>query len=385
MFSSTMNIRQILGNFQIEDTMMRYSVFVPRLYNMCKSLGFTPGKIIPSRAFCSDESQGFPIILLTKHFGTFPFNHGRVGSIVDTDRHGPHAEHGKDVVLVQASHVGYDPETKEFGIYRRLQTECNEHSANCGKIDHALSWYLAEYNYACENIYLSVMDGTPTLIIDNQLLSKHRNEGLFLDLDKMVAPDEQGAFNPQRSLSTAKCFVANASFSELIKKQGIKEAERVAIGDHLAAEMFRFKREISEDTRGYDQLEHNLLEPMSWIVTSPQPLLTAAQAVTQVEFDRTYRTIIRAECYKNKKLMFLAGLNIDISPQPGQLFPLTKFVPWAAYIQDENGNQTMLEQKELYEQLMQQSTDNAEQIDMEDAIAKMQQAQEIKISLEKLQ
>lgn len=35
---------------------MRYSRFMPRLYNLAISLGFEPGKIIPSRAFCSDES-----------------------------------------------------------------------------------------------------------------------------------------------------------------------------------------------------------------------------------------------------------------------------------------------------------------------------------------
>ena len=78
---------------------------------------------MPSRAFCSDESQGYPIILIAKHFGTFPFNHGLVGGIVATDRHGPHAHHGKDLVIIQASHVGYDPESGRFGVYRRLQTE----------------------------------------------------------------------------------------------------------------------------------------------------------------------------------------------------------------------------------------------------------------------
>jgi hypothetical protein len=104
------------------DQMMRYSLFVPRLYNLCRSLGFEAGNIMPSRAFCSDENQGFPIILIAKHFGAFPFNHGRVGGILATDRHGPHADHGKDMVIIQASHVGYDPETEEFGSYCRLQT-----------------------------------------------------------------------------------------------------------------------------------------------------------------------------------------------------------------------------------------------------------------------
>jgi hypothetical protein len=113
-------------NFRVDDVAIRYSNFAPKLFNFCLSLGMKPNSIMPSRAFCSDENQGYPIILIAKHFGTFPFNHGRIGGIVATDRHGPHAHHGKDVVLIQASHVGYEPENGEFGIYKRLQTEHQE-------------------------------------------------------------------------------------------------------------------------------------------------------------------------------------------------------------------------------------------------------------------
>ena len=87
MHSKKQNSELGIKNFTINGMMMRYSVFIPRLYNFCKSQGFSPGKILPSRAFCADESQGFPIILITKHFGSFPFNHGRVGGIVATDRY----------------------------------------------------------------------------------------------------------------------------------------------------------------------------------------------------------------------------------------------------------------------------------------------------------
>ena len=83
------NMVEPVGGFQMQGMMMRYNLFMPRLYNWCLSLGFKPGKIMPSRAFCSDESQGYPIIIIAKHFGTFPFNHRRVGGIVATDRHGP--------------------------------------------------------------------------------------------------------------------------------------------------------------------------------------------------------------------------------------------------------------------------------------------------------
>ena len=140
------------GGFPIRDMMMRYNVFVPRLYNWCKSLGFTPGKVMPSRAFCSHESQGYHIIMMAKHFGTFPFNHGVVGGIVATDRHAPHATHGQDMLIVQASHVGYDPENQVFGTYRRAQTTHMECSLSCGKIQQVISWYQNEYEFARHNI-----------------------------------------------------------------------------------------------------------------------------------------------------------------------------------------------------------------------------------------
>ena len=58
MFSSAANVEELINNFSLDGTTFRYSSFVPRLYNYVKSLGFKPGKILPSRAFCSDENQG---------------------------------------------------------------------------------------------------------------------------------------------------------------------------------------------------------------------------------------------------------------------------------------------------------------------------------------
>jgi hypothetical protein len=79
------------NSFRVDDCATRYSKFVPRLFNFCLSLGMKPNRIMPSRAFCSDENQGYPIMLIAKHSRSFPFNHGRVGGIIATDRHGPGA------------------------------------------------------------------------------------------------------------------------------------------------------------------------------------------------------------------------------------------------------------------------------------------------------
>ena len=71
MYNVRDNIQASLGHFRMEGYWFRYSSFVPRLYNWCRELGFDAGKIMRSRAFCSDDSQGYPVILLAKHFGAF--------------------------------------------------------------------------------------------------------------------------------------------------------------------------------------------------------------------------------------------------------------------------------------------------------------------------
>jgi hypothetical protein len=379
MFSSNANLQSVVGDFRIDD-MMRYSLFVPRLYNLCKSLGFEAGKIMPSRAFCSDESQGFPIILITKHFGTFPFNHGMVGGIVATDRHGPHAEHGKDLVIIQASHVGYDPDTKTFGTYRRLQTSANESSDSCGKIGGVLNWYLDEYDFACKNIFLGKSGDEYIVTIDNQLLNEGRAEGLFLNLDRVVR-QEHGNPQPVRTLSTARSYHAADSLVALLPTELWDSGDETAIGDCLIPELFRFKRDIGDDPESHNHLEHNLLNPMPWIVTSSAPLLVAAQVNTQAEFDRAFRSIVKEKSYRGKRMVFVSCLNIDISPRAGQTFPLTKCVPWAAHIQDGKGNHHTMEQAELTQQLLEQSTENPDQIDLEDAIRKMEEEQEVRIAV----
>ncbi len=378
MYSSTANIRALMADFHVVGMMLRYSTFIPQLYNLCKSLGFQPGKIMPSRAFCSDENQGYPIILITKHFGVFPFNHGQVGGIVATDRHAPHAEHGRDMVIIHASHVGYDPERAIFGAYRRIQSEDQHLTASCGKIEAVLRWYQDEYAFARDNILLERQDDRYLVTIDNQLLRENREEGLFLNLNRMVEPADD-EIHPVRCLSTAKSLAVASELRHLMEASGWREGQREAIGQRLLPEYFRFKRDIQGDLEGRSHLEQNLFDPMAWIVTSPHPLLTAAQVNTQVEFDRTFRTIVREHGYQGKRVMYISGLHIDISPQPDQRFPLTKFVPWAAFVQQPDGSHYTLEQVELFNQLHAQPIENADEIDLEDSIHQMELAQQVHV------
>ena len=368
MYGKINSSKNLLGAFQMAEVAIRYSKFIARAYNLSISLGFTPDKIMPSRAFCSDESQGYPVMLIAKHFGAFPFNHGRVGGAIATDRHGPHAHHGKDLVIIHASHVGYDSKSGAFGVYRRLQTDNHNETTSCGKICGTLDWYLKEYDFARKNILLTKKNGEIQIAIDNLLTYSERKEGLLLILEQLVEKSKSGEIHALKSLSTSKIFPASKKLVDLIE---CEEGQTQQIGNNLKPEMFSFKRQSS------DFMDRNLVDAMPYIVTDKWPALKAAQVNTQVEFDHAFRSIVQEPEYQGKRLLFISGLNVDISPDEGQLFPLTKFIPWAAYYQSPDGKRQTWEQAELYERLQAQATDNPNQVDLEQAIKLMEQQQEI--------
>ncbi|MEE9445293.1 MAG: hypothetical protein V3V19_06490 [Cocleimonas sp.] len=363
-----LKLRSILGEFKIEDHTIVYHKFMGQFYNFCLSHGMEAGKITPSRAFCSDESQGLPIILMSKHFGAFPFDHGLVGGIMAHGRHAPHAHHGKDLVILQASHVGYEPRTQRFGRYRRLQTENQHFSSNCGKIHATLEWYLEEYEFAQENMLVQLVDGQLLITIDKQLIEQDYDEGLYLNLEKIIEHNEETGelVAPVRILSTSRVYPASAELVEHLAEAECKWSTDKArpIGKCLQPSMFGFKRDESQ----FNRMQQNLHEYLPWVVTSGNPMLSAAEINVQIEFDKAYRSIVREESYQGKNLIYIAGLNIDYSPSTGQHFPLSQFVPWAAYIQKADGEHLILEQDELYEALMACSPKNEDQVNLDDMI-----------------
>jgi hypothetical protein len=379
MYIANTDIKGTLEEYSLKDATFLYYDFAPRLYNFCLSLGFESGKILPSRAFCSDENQGYPNILLAKHFGTIPFNHGKVGGLVATDLHDPHSEHGKDLVIIHASHVGYDPETCTFGSYHRKHTEHFQTTSSCGKMNSVLKWYMAQYAFAKKNIFLHREDNEYLVCIDNQILNKNMPEGLFLHLDKFVEMGSFGNFLPRKAYSTSTCYTASQGLRDLLGDNAWPIDGREPIGENLLPELFGFKRHISGDSEIHGHLEKNLISPMPWIVSSKFPLLTAAQSNTQVEFERTYRSLVNAEGYKGKRVLLISGLNIDISPHENQVFPLTTFVPWAAFVQEPNDHCYVMEQREVVDCLLDQKADNPDEVYLETAIQKMKETRKIEI------
>ena len=365
-------MQRTIDNMRIGGHAMRYSQFVPRLYNYCLSLGFERDRMMPSRAFCSDESQGYPVVLIALHFGTFPFDHGRVGGKVAINRHGPHAHHGEDLVIIQASHVGYDADTSRFGVYQRQRTTGRGFGDNCGKLCAVLHWYQDEYRHAGEGVLCGRIDGEPAVFIDNQYLDEKRPEALLLHLDRLI----QQADDPLKVLSTSRAFRAAPSLVERLPPEMWRD-KPVAIGALLTPDLFGFRRTPTEGLEGHDILEAALAPAMPALVTSAHPPLDAARYTTQVEFDRTYRSILREPTYRNKNVLFVSGVNIDISPSDGLPFPLTKFVPWAAYASLRDGRSFLLEQDELTETLRRQSADNPHRFSLDSSIREMTDAEEI--------
>ena len=369
-------MQRMIENLRIGPYAMRYSVFVPRLYNFCRSLGFERHRMLPSRAFCSDESQGYPVILIAQHFGTFPFDHGRVGGKVSINRHGPYANHGEDLIIIQASHVGYDADSGRFGVYMRERTDGCCFGANCGKLAAVLRWYHDEYQSARELIRFGRLDGEQVVYLDNQFLDDKRAEGLFPKLDLLVVTGSE----PVRALATSKAFRASMSLRDRLTPDQWQD-ESQALGAQLTADLFTFQRQLSRDPEEHDILEIELLPAMPAIVTSANPALDAARFVTQVEFDRCYRSILREPAYRGKNLLFISGVNIDVSPRSGFPFPLIKFVPWAAYAALRDGRKILLEQAELAEQLRRQSSENPDCLSFDDSIRRMADAEEIRLDV----
>jgi len=213
------------------------------------------------------------------------------------------------------------------------------------------------------------------IIIDNQLLHPDREEGLVLKLDRLIKQQVTKDLHPLRSLSTSKEFKLSENFLKEVQVDSLVNGEKQAIGDLLTADLFYFNKTKTE------RIEKNLSQAMPFIITSKWPALSAAQVNTQVEFDHSYRSVLKEPNYHGRNLLFISGLNVDISPEEGQLFPLTKFIPWAAFYQSKDGTHETWEQQELFDRIINQPLENNDQVDLEDAISIMQMEQEIKLPM----
>jgi hypothetical protein len=200
-------------------------------------------------------------------------------------------------------------------------------------------------------------------------------QGLVLKLSNMVEEDEQGIIRPVGSASTTQTYQVSRKFKKLHDSASYewKEGEGERIGKWLTADLFQFKVDFHE-TDDSILLEKNLVEFMPDIVSAKYPPLRAAKTTIQLEFARVVESICCGEEYQGRNLLYVAGLNVDISEHYG--FPPTNyFVPWAAHTQLVNSTPLKythpVEQEALFAKLMAQSPINDDQIDLKENIRRM--------------
>ena len=184
--------------------------------------------------------------------------------------------------------------------------------------------------------------------------------------------------HPVGAVSTSQTYEVSETFRKRIDATGYiwKNGAGESIGDHLAEDLFYFREDFHETDESI-LLERNLIEFMPIIVTSKNPPLRAAKINIQLEFARTVESIRRGNEYKGKNLLYIAGLNIDISEYKN--YPATTyFVPWAAHIQLKDGTPEEyihpVEQERLYALLAEQDSVNPDQADLKKQINRMLEA-----------
>ena len=210
------------------------------------------------------------------------------------------------------------------------------------------------------------------LKMDNQLCDGSRHEGIILRLDSIIKNQQR----PIAICSTSQVFVASDSMAERLLPYASDAPQ--PIGEYLAWNHFFFRKAIAANLDGPDQLSANLFPLIPQIICSAHPMLSAAKVNTMKEFERLYRSCLRAECFKRRNLLVVSGLNIDLHDRHQRNpFPGTQFVPWAAFHQRASGEQRIIEQKELHEALSAQSVENPHAVDLERAIKQNLRAPEV--------
>jgi hypothetical protein len=382
------------GKVSLEGSLIEYRFMIPRVYNWCKSLGMNKGKIMPSVGFCSDENQGFAAVLILKHFGAYPFSHAYIGGQLALDRHGPHAAHGKDVVIFHASHVGYDTEVMTYGSYRRAQVEdqTNAMSTCCGKVAGILAPYKQQHARMLSEIRLKE-DGDRVLVsfVNTAIVNLHeegQREGIELIIEHLI----KGSLDePIGSTSTRRTYVASDEITELFKNALSEQAKtkKQKEDPSLDARNQEWWRLDHPDLKGIltgkhykfvkfgldgesNRLERILLPHMPEILSSGDgPEFTGAVIIAQSEFNRAVHSVAAEPAYADKNLVLISGINVDISltsQEDVTAFPTTMFLPWAAYVQTSDGERVVVEQEDLIQALMSSSVANEDEIDIEGSI-----------------
>jgi hypothetical protein len=352
--------RNPLGVFRIEGMSLDYSDFVPRLYNFCHSAGLARRKLSLGTAFCADQDQGRAALLLTKHFGAYPIEIGNADATLDFRDANNWMDRSNDIVLLQAGHVLNLSTTTLHAGSSGLRTEPGEPTTGCGALSRVLTWYLREYQDALSHVRFHMEHGRRLVEIDTVLLERNGRDGLCLSLDRLVEKAPSGSFQTSFESDLKVTFHANKALPAKLFEGQNTQACKV-----LDPEWFSFNSSESKVEMALKYAEANLRDQMPYIVSAQDPLFTAAEINIQKEFDANTQRIRVSSAAKGKRLVYLAGINVEAPYRGGKYLSETEFLPWQVYIQDDEGKSEVLNQVTLMCGLREASPVNPDTINLD--------------------
>lgn len=307
---------------------------------------------------------------MAKHFSTLTVDIGTENGWINYTK--IPVEYGTDLVVLQCSHVSGAPRSKAYDGHQRSEPTNEQQAHTCRYQSEILHWYQSEYHIAQNSIWLRKADNRYLLSIDNQLLDEGRGEGLFLNMNKMAQRDSAGNYIIVKQYTTAKAFVASEDFVYRATESNLQDEQVILIGQYLYSDLFYFKlnKEGIPEKEQYRIQKLNVLMPQ--IITSPWPAQSLAQAIVQIEFEHNFRILAKENKYQSNNIIYIAGVHQHAMQTSKRTITPTLFFPWAAYIQQSNGSNVILEQLDLVAHLNQYAVGNPNEINQEAIMREME-------------
>ena len=340
-----------------------YSNFVPRLYNFCHSAGLARRKLSPGAVFCSDQDHGRAMLLLAKHFGAYPIELGNAGATLDCRDTDKWMDRSNDIVLLQAGHVLNISTTMLNAGSSGPHAELGGLPTGCGALSRVLAWYLHEYQDALSHVRFRQEQGRHLVEVDTVLLERNGRDGLCLSLERLAEKAPSGGFQTGFESDLKVAFLANTALpAKLFEEQNTRACKL------LHPEWFSFNTSGSKVEMALKCAEANLRDQMPYIVSAQDPLFTAAEINIQKEFDANMQHIRVSGAAKGKRLVYLAGINVETPYRSGKYLSETEFLPWQVFIQDDEGKCEVLNQVTLMHKLREASPVNPDTINLDEAL-----------------
>ncbi len=296
---------------------------------------FDMNKTLPVKVECPDESQGLKMLYFIATFGTAPFVGRSVGAELDHGTIVPAAHHAHNLVFVMGSHVGFDQQQRMFGrLYREKEAGF---STCCGKLAGVIAPYLAEYEYAKNNIQVFRRDGKVLLEVPNRLLGIHSSvepHPVKVQLHPALVreePEVHGLIITEKPRSVI--FDIHPALLRALegKKRQISQ-DPSPLGNDLEPEYFNFlwvsSSPFSDDlTRRLHPLMHRIVASRDY-----PPMVTVANVNTWIEFNRFIDAIHAIPDVIPKGIFGVSGLTVDLYFEEREYHYSNAYYPQYAFL-----------------------------------------------------